>query len=64
MIGMKELGEKSAQWGVPSATVDKDWVLGHFLVSAYLTPPLRAADEYVSVQFHGSRASYSSRVLA
>ena len=33
-------------------------------VSAYLTPPLRVADEYVSVQFHGSRASYSSRVLA
>ncbi|HDG98499.1 MAG TPA: nucleotidyl transferase AbiEii/AbiGii toxin family protein [Desulfobacterales bacterium] len=41
MIGMKELGEKSAQWGVPSATVDKDWVLGHFLNGIYVNDFLR-----------------------
>jgi len=31
MILKKELTEKSELWGVPPDTVDKDWVLGHFL---------------------------------
>ncbi|RLB82196.1 MAG: nucleotidyl transferase AbiEii/AbiGii toxin family protein [Deltaproteobacteria bacterium] len=31
MLTPKELREKSALWGVPVETVDKDWVLGHVL---------------------------------
>lgn len=31
MILQREVQEKSAMWGVPSDTVDKDYVLGHFL---------------------------------
>jgi predicted nucleotidyltransferase component of viral defense system len=35
MILRKEIAEKSALWGVPPDTVDKDWVLGHFLSAFY-----------------------------
>ena len=35
MILRKEIAEKSESWGVPPDTVDKDWVLGHFLASFY-----------------------------
>ena len=31
MILKKEIGQRSKEWGVPPDTVDKDWVLGHFL---------------------------------
>lgn len=31
MLAQNELREKSALWGVPVETVDKDWVLGHVL---------------------------------
>lgn len=31
MILRKEITDKSELWGVPPDTVDKDWVLGHFL---------------------------------
>ena len=36
MIFRKEIAEKSELWGVPPETVDKDWVLGHFLSAFYL----------------------------
>jgi predicted nucleotidyltransferase component of viral defense system len=35
MILKKEIAEKAVLWGVPSDTVDKDWVLGHFLVAFF-----------------------------
>jgi predicted nucleotidyltransferase component of viral defense system len=35
MIVLKELSEKSKLWGVPVETVDKDWVIGHFLNESY-----------------------------
>lgn len=35
MILRKEISEKSELWGVPPDTVDKDWVLGHFLSAFY-----------------------------
>jgi hypothetical protein len=31
MILKQEIGEKAVLWSVPPDTVDKDWVLGHFL---------------------------------
>ena len=35
MILKKEITEKSIEWKVPPETVDKDWVLGHFLSAFY-----------------------------
>ena len=35
MILKKEITEKSVEWKVPPDTVDKDWVLGHFLSAFY-----------------------------
>jgi predicted nucleotidyltransferase component of viral defense system len=35
MILKKEITEKSVEWNVPPDTVDKDWVLGHFLSAFY-----------------------------
>ncbi len=35
MILKKEITDKSAEWKVPPDTVDKDWVLGHFLSAFY-----------------------------
>ena len=35
MIPFRELSEKSVEWGVPIETVDKDWVLGHYLNGLY-----------------------------
>ena len=35
MIFRKEIAEKSELWGVPPDTVDKDWVVGHFLSAFY-----------------------------
>ena len=35
MITAKEIGEFSQEFGVPAATIDKDWVLGHFLAGIY-----------------------------
>lgn len=31
MIFQREIAEKAREWGVPATTVDKDYVLGHFL---------------------------------
>ncbi|MFO0794411.1 MAG: nucleotidyl transferase AbiEii/AbiGii toxin family protein [Candidatus Brocadiaceae bacterium] len=35
MIPFTELSKKSVEWGVPIETVDKDWVLGHYLNGLY-----------------------------
>lgn len=35
MILKKEITDKSVKWKVPPDTVDKDWVLGHFLSAFY-----------------------------
>lgn len=35
MILKKEITDKSVEWKVPPDTVDKDWVLGHFLSAFY-----------------------------
>ena len=35
MILKKEITKKSIEWKVPPETVDKDWVLGHFLSAFY-----------------------------
>ena len=35
MILKKEITDKSTEWKVPPDTVDKDWVLGHFLSAFY-----------------------------
>ncbi len=35
MIPFRELSKKSVEWGVPIETVDKDWVLGHYLNGLY-----------------------------
>ena len=35
MILKKEIAAKSIEWKVPPDTVDKDWVLGHFLSAFY-----------------------------
>lgn len=35
MILKKEIANKSVEWNVPPETVDKDWVLGHFLSAFY-----------------------------
>jgi len=35
MIIQKEIREKSIAWGVPPDTVDKDYVLGHFLIAMH-----------------------------
>ncbi len=35
MILKKEITEKSIEWMVPPETVDKDWVMGHFLSAFY-----------------------------
>ena len=35
MILKKEITDKSIEWKVPPDTVDKDWVLGHFLSAFY-----------------------------
>lgn len=35
MILKKEITDKSVEWNVPPDTVDKDWVLGHFLSAFY-----------------------------
>jgi predicted nucleotidyltransferase component of viral defense system len=35
MILKKEIQNKSIEWGVPPDTVDKDWVLGHFLSAMF-----------------------------
>ena len=35
MILRKEITQQSELWGVPPDTVDKDWVLGHFVSSFY-----------------------------
>ncbi len=35
MILKKEIFEKSKEWKVPPETIDKDWVLGHFLSGFY-----------------------------
>ena len=35
MILKKEITDKSVEWSVPPETVDKDWVLGHFLSAFY-----------------------------
>jgi predicted nucleotidyltransferase component of viral defense system len=35
MIKHKEISEKATEWKVPPDTVDKDFVLGHFLNSFY-----------------------------
>lgn len=35
MILKKEISEKAVEWGVPPETVDKDWVLGHFLAAFF-----------------------------
>lgn len=35
MILKKEINAKSTKWNVPPDTVDKDWVLGHFLSAFY-----------------------------
>ena len=35
MIRRKEIAEKSELWGVQPDTVDKDWVLGHFVSAFY-----------------------------
>ena len=34
-FNIKDLREKSKEWGVPVETVDKDWVLGHYLNGIY-----------------------------
>lgn len=34
-FSIKELREKSKEWGVPPETVDKDWVIGHYLNGIY-----------------------------
>lgn len=34
-FNIKDLREKSQEWGVPVETVDKDWVLGHYLNGIY-----------------------------
>lgn len=36
MILKKEITDKSIEWKVPPDTVDKDWVLGHFLSAFFL----------------------------
>jgi predicted nucleotidyltransferase component of viral defense system len=35
MILKREIAQKSEEWNVPPETVDKDWVLGHFLSAFY-----------------------------
>lgn len=35
MIPFSELSKKSVEWGVPIETVDKDWVLGHYINGLY-----------------------------
>ena len=35
MLYKKEITDKSIEWKVPPDTVDKDWVLGHFLSAFY-----------------------------
>ena len=35
MIPRTEISQKALLWGVPPDTVDKDWVLGHFLSAFY-----------------------------
>jgi len=35
MILKKEITEKAGFWGVPPDTVDKDWILGHFLAAFF-----------------------------
>ncbi len=35
MFNIKDLREKSKEWGVPIGTVDKDWVFGHYLNGIY-----------------------------
>lgn len=35
MIKIRELKEKSSQWGISIETVDKDWVLGQLLNGMY-----------------------------
>lgn len=35
MILRKEISEKAQLWGVPPDTVDKDWILGHFIAALY-----------------------------
>ena len=37
MILKKEIQNKSVEWKVPPDTVDKDWVLGHFLAAMFST---------------------------
>ena len=34
-FNLKELRERSKEWGVPMETVDKDWVIGHYLNGLY-----------------------------
>ena len=38
MILQKEIASKAEQIGVPKSTIDKDWVLGHFLDAIYSFP--------------------------
>lgn len=35
MILKKEIADRSIEWNIPPDTVDKDWVLGHFLSAFY-----------------------------
>ncbi len=41
MILQKEISEKAAKSGVNKSTIDKDWVLGHFLDAIYSVSELR-----------------------
>jgi predicted nucleotidyltransferase component of viral defense system len=41
MITAKEISVFSRKFGVPAATIDKDWVLGHFLAGIYDDPFLK-----------------------
>jgi len=40
MILKREISDKAIEWGVLPDTVDKDWVLGHFLRSFFSYPDI------------------------
>lgn len=41
MILQKEIATKAEQAGVAKAVIDKDWVLGHFIVAMFSEPAIK-----------------------
>src|SRR3972149_2876964 len=41
MIVQREIIEKSEKHEIPTSTVDKDWVLGHFLNAMFYSEPVK-----------------------